>query len=93
MSKLGVVVPYRDREAHLNIFIPKIKKKLEKDKIDYELIIVEQATKQAFNRGKLLNIGVTKALELGCTYVALHDVDMIPVDADYSYVDLSLIHI
>ena len=87
MSKLGVIVPYRNREAHLNTFIPRIKKKLKKDKIDYELIIVEQSSKQAFNRGKLLNIGVAKALGLGCTYVALHDVDMIPIDVDYSYVD------
>lgn len=87
MSKLGVIVPYRNREAHLNTFIPAIKKKLKKDKIDYELIIVEQSSKQSFNRGKLLNIGVAKALGLGCTYVALHDVDMVPIDADYSYVD------
>ena len=87
MSKLGVIVPYRNREAHLNTFIPAIKKKLKKDKIDYELIIVEQSSKQAFNRGKLLNIGVAKALQLGCTYVALHDVDMIPIDVDYSYVN------
>jgi len=42
MSKLSVIVPYRNREAHLNTFIPAIKKKLKKDKIDYELIIVEQ---------------------------------------------------
>ena len=86
-SKLGVIVPYRDRKKHLDEFIPAIKAKLKRDKIPYELIIVEQADDKPFNRGKLLNIGVEKAIELKCTYVALHDVDMIPVDADYSPID------
>ena len=42
------------------------------------LIIVEQSDENPFNRGSLLNIGVRKAKELECTYVALHDVDMLP---------------
>ena len=86
-NKLGVVVPYRDREQHLKEFIPAIGKVLEEQGIDYEIIIVEQADTKPFNRGKLLNIGVKKAFELECNYVALHDVDMIPVDVDYSKVD------
>ena len=52
------------------------------------LIIVEQSDDNPFNRGSLLNIGVRKAKELECTYVALHDVDMLPhSDVDYSLVD------
>lgn len=87
MSKLGIIVPYRNRRTHLNHFITSIKNHFTESKIDYELIIVEQADKRAFNRGKLLNIGAIKAKELGCTYIALHDVDMLPIDVDYSYVD------
>ena len=86
-NKLGVVVPYRDREQHLKEFIPAIGKVLEEQGIEYEIIIVEQADTKPFNRGKLLNIGVKKAFELECNYVALHDVDMIPIDVDYSKVD------
>jgi len=86
-NKLGVVVPYRDREQHLKEFIPAIRKVLEDQGINYEIIIVEQADTKPFNRGKLLNIGVKKAFELECNYVALHDVDMIPIDVDYSKVD------
>ena len=86
MSKLGIIVPYRNRRVHLNHFTTAIKNYFNNSKIDYELIIVQQADKKAFNRGSLLNIGVRKAKELKCTYVALHDIDMLPKDVDYSEV-------
>ena len=34
-----------------------------------------------------LTLGVERAKKLKCTYVALHDVDMLPMDVDYSYVN------
>jgi hypothetical protein len=86
MSKLGIIVPYRNRRVHLNHFTTAIENYFNNSKIDYELIIVQQADKKAFNRGSLLNIGVRKAKELKCTYVALHDIDMLPKDVDYSEV-------
>ena len=86
-NKLGVIVPYRDRYDHLIIFKKRIGHYLKKMKIDYELIIVEQDNAKNFNRGKLLNIGFLYAKELGCDYVVFHDVDMVPVDVDYSYND------
>jgi hypothetical protein len=86
-QKLGIIVPYRNRGEHLSQFLPAIKKYLSSTDIKYELIIVEQSDDRPFNRGKLLNIGVKRAIELGCKYVALHDVDMLPIDADYSYVN------
>ena len=86
-KKLGVIVPYRNRRTHLQQFIPSISKHLNKQKIRHEIIVVEQSDDKAFNRGKLLNIGVQKALTLKCDYVALHDVDMLPIDVDYSYVN------
>lgn len=84
MSKLGVIVPYRNREEHLIKFTKTIRKHLPDDS---EIIVVEQYDKLPFNRGKLLNIGFKKAVELGCDYVVFHDVDMLPVSADYSYKD------
>ena len=60
-NKIGVVVPYRNRRVHLNQFIPSISAHLTKQKIPYEIIVVEQADERPFNRGKLLNIGVEKA--------------------------------
>lgn len=85
MHKLGIVVPYKNRPNQLKTFREHIQNYLD---IDYELIVIEQSdrTKRDFNRGKLLNIGFLKAEELGCDYVAFHDVDMLPINADYSYV-------
>jgi len=88
INKIGIVVPYRNRRTHLNHFITAITNHFKKSKINFEIIIVEQSDENPFNRGALLNIGVRKAKELKCTYVALHDVDMLPTkDVDYSIVD------
>lgn len=83
--KLGIIVPYRDRYEQLEHFKEKITQYLENKDIDYELIIVEQDNARLFNRGMLLNIGFKYAEDLGCDYVVFHDIDMIPVDVDYSY--------
>ena len=85
MHKLGVIVPYRNRPNQLKHFLNHIKLYLDKKDIDYEIIIVEQTEKNNFNRGKLLNIGFLKAEELKCDYIVFHDIDMLPIDADYSY--------
>jgi hypothetical protein len=87
-KKLGVIVPYRDRFEHLQTFKKKIIPYLNEKGIDFELIVVEQDDGKAFNRGKLLNVGFLYAKKNKCDYVAFHDVDMIPVDVDYSYSDV-----
>lgn len=84
-NKLGVIVPYRNREKHLTIFRKHITDYLNKNNINFELIVVEQSDGNPFNRGKLLNIGFIEAKKLECNYVVFHDVDMLPMDVDYSY--------
>ena len=83
--KLGIIAPYRDRYRQLIYFKREIAKYLDATDIDYVLIIVEQDNALSFNRGKLLNIGAIRAKELGCDYIVLHDIDMLPVNVDYSY--------
>ena len=85
MEKLSIVVPYRDRAEHLKDFIPHMEKFLSDDGIDYEIFIVEQADDKPFNRAKLLNVGYKESE--GFDYFAFHDVDMLPLDSDYSYPD------
>lgn len=85
--KLGIIAPYRDRYSQLIRFKQSIHEYLEGTDIDYVLIIVEQDNATAFNRGKLLNVGAIRAKELGCDYVVFHDIDMLPQDVDYSYVN------
>ena len=53
IHKLGIIVPYRDREQQLKRFLSHMKDYI-KD-IDYEIFIVEQEDDKPFNRVKLLN--------------------------------------
>ncbi len=82
IKRLGIIVPYRNREEHLKQFIPYMKNFL-KD-VPYHIYVIEQTDEKPFNRGSLLNIGFLLAKEK-CDYVCFHDVDMLPVSADYSY--------
>jgi hypothetical protein len=88
--KLAVIVPYRLREEHLKVFIEKITEHLNKQEIEFELIVVNQDNAKQFNRGMLLNIGYRYAKKLKCDYLVFHDVDMVPLEVDYSYSDVPL---
>tara|TARA_E500000318_G_scaffold111926_1_gene132704 strand:+ start:2754 stop:4145 length:1392 start_codon:yes stop_codon:yes gene_type:complete len=86
--KLGVCVPYRNREAHLNEFIPKVAKYLKSKDIDFQMYFAHQDDDKLFNRGATKNIAAEWAFKEGCDYIVWHDIDMIPVDnggADYSF--------
>jgi hypothetical protein len=85
-EKLAIIVPYRDREEHLRRFLPAMKSSDFLEGIDYEILIVEQEDGKPFNRGKLLNVGAIQAHT--ASYYCFHDVDMLPIVSDYSYVDV-----
>lgn len=83
--KLGIIVPYRNRKRDLRIFSNHMTEYFEGKEIDYEIIIVNQDSARQFNRGMLLNVGYTYAKKMGCDYMVFHDIDMLPIDVDYSY--------
>ena len=86
IKTLAIIIPYRDRQQHLNKFIPHIRQYLAKTGIkNYTLNIIEQSDNKPFNRAKLLNIGASL---VNAHYYVFHDVDMLPVDVDYSYTTL-----
>ncbi len=78
------VIPYRDRAEHLSVFVPAITPYLADG--DF-IIVVEQEVGKPFNRAKLLNIGAVEAFRSGATHVVTHDVDMIPVETDYTPIE------
>lgn len=87
MKRLGIVVPYRDREEHLKEFIPHMKNFLEVAQIPHKIVVVEQLDEQSFNRAKLMNIGYD-VLKDKCDYFCFHDIDLLPEEgADYTWVD------
>lgn len=75
---MTILVPYRDREEHLKAFIPHMQKVLPHARI----IVIEQMDNKVFNRGKLLNIGYREAPK--DDYYCMHDVDMLPLQVDYT---------
>jgi hypothetical protein len=91
MKRLNIVVPYRDREEHLQAFVPHLRAYFARDKADcqipYRVIVVEQDKGGAFNRGALKNVGFLLGLP-DSDYTCFHDVDYLPIWADYSYVDV-----
>ncbi|BAI71350.1 galactosyltransferase [Azospirillum sp. B510] len=86
--RLNIVVPYRDRESHLREFAPWVSAYFDRlePPIDYRVTIVEQEDGLPFNRGALMNAGFLLG-EAWSDYACLHDVDYLPVDADYSWAD------
>jgi len=81
-KKLAVIIPYRNREKHLEILIPEITKKLNSQDLDFRIVVAEQADSKPFNRGKSINVGALAEIDWA-DYFCFHDVDNIPVDVEY----------
>ncbi len=86
--RMAILVPYRDRAEHLQTFLEHMQNYFRHDKLDRQIRctihVIEQADVLAFNRGALLNAGFRLAAEHN-DYVCLHDVDMLPIWADYAW--------
>lgn len=80
--RLTVLIPFRDRQAHLERLLPALTATLAQQQIRYRILVVEQHGQQPFNRGKLLNVGMKLGADAS-DYFCFHDVDAIPVVANY----------
>src|SRR5579859_2958607 len=84
--KLGIVVPYRERAEHLAAFIPHLRNFFRFDTLNAELavriLIAEQSEGLPFNRGLMKNVGFRELAPL-IDAVCFHDVDLLPIWADY----------
>jgi len=83
-KRLAVIIPFRNRESHLQRLVPALKKHLQKEDIDHAIFVVEQSDDKLFNRAKLVNCGV-KIAGNNFDYYCIHDVDMLPVNCSYGY--------
>lgn len=87
-QRLAVVVPYRDRAAHLQLFVPYLQEYFRHDKLDrripYTIHVLEQADDLPFNRGRLANAAV-RLIGDSADYLCIHDVDLMPLWADYAF--------
>ncbi|GBN31734.1 Beta-1,4-N-acetylgalactosaminyltransferase bre-4 [Araneus ventricosus] len=80
-SKVALVIPYRDREEHLRIFLHNMHPILQRQQLDYGIYVIEEAPDMKFNRAMLMNIGYVEALkQYDYDCFIFHDVDLIPED-------------
>jgi hypothetical protein len=88
--RLSIVLPYRDRAEQLARFLSHVTLYFQRDKIDkdqpYRITVVEQEPGRPFNAGTLRNIGFLLT-EAESDQVCFHDVDYLPIWADYRPVD------
>ena len=84
-KRMAMVVPFRDREAHLQVF-SQFMHAYFKDYIDFRMFIVDQVDGQPFNRAMLMNIGYDISKH-EFDYFCFHDVDLLPAEPtnDYTY--------
>ncbi|XP_025833707.1 beta-1,4-galactosyltransferase 6 isoform X1 [Agrilus planipennis] len=83
--KSAIIVPYRNRDEHLKIFLKYISRYMQLQKIHYRVFVIEQMDTGPFNRGKLLNIGAQEALKNNFSCFFLHDVDLLPLNSGHLY--------
>lgn len=94
-KKLAICVPYRNRETHMNEFVPYMSEFLTNQGIEHKIFIAHQADDKLFNRGKMKNIAFDIARKEGYDYFCFHDIDMLPENdsADYSYCEEAPVHL
>lgn len=89
---LCLIIPFRDRFDELNEFVPIIHDYLNRQGIAHAIFVINQIDTLRFNRASLINVGFIQSTQVlqdinvsDCDYVALHDVDLVPLNPDLSY--------
>lgn len=86
--RVAIIVPYRDRQQHLAIFLNHMHPFLMKQQIEYGIFIIEQEGNKDFNRAKLMNVGFVESQRLapgGWQCFIFHDIDLLPLDTRNLY--------
>ena len=63
-QKVMIIIPYRDREYHLRVLLNRLHPMLQRQHIEYQIFLANQAGEGAFARGRLCNIAFLEALKL-----------------------------
>ena len=80
-QRVAILIPYKDRAAHLYSLLNYLHPMLQRQQIQYCVFIIEQVDDGRFNKGLVMNSGfkeIMKRDDFDC--VVFHDVDMIPED-------------
>lgn len=83
-NKIAIIIPYRNRVEHLSKMLPHTVSYFRRvTQIEPLFVLAEQLDNEKFNRGALLNQAYGCCKDL-VDYVCFHDVDYMPMWADYS---------
>lgn len=82
--KVALLIPFRDRFEELVEFVPHIHNFLSSQHKNHHIFIINQVDNLRFNRASLLNVGFLES-GVDCDYVAMHDVDLLPVNTALIY--------
>lgn len=82
---LCVLVPFRDCDYELTVFAPYISDFLKDQNVDHRIIVLNQIDQLRFNRASLINVGWFEADRIGCDYMVMHDVDLLPLNRQLNY--------
>ncbi|KAJ8965279.1 hypothetical protein NQ314_004242 [Rhamnusium bicolor] len=82
--RLAVLVPFRERFEELLEFVPYVHNFLNNQQINHDIFILNQVDAYRFNRASLINIGFLQT-KTDYDYVAMHDVDLLPLNTNLSY--------
>lgn len=90
-SRVAIIVPFRDREDHLRLFLHNLIPMLKRQQIEFNVFVIEQggsSKNEAFNRAMLFNVGFVEANKRYPNWECFifHDVDLIP-ENDYNLYD------
>ena len=80
---VAIIVPYRNREENLHIFLKHLHPFLIKQRVKYGIFLVEPIHSLIFNRGILMNIGFLESMKLDKRLnewdcFIFHDTDLLP---------------
>lgn len=81
-ERLTVIIPVRDRDEHLRVLVPRLTELLTEQSINHRLLVCEQESGGLFNKGVLFNAGLYYGADW-TDYYCLHDVDAVPITANY----------
>jgi len=88
-ARTQVIVPYRDVPGQITPFVCHMTTFLTKQGVDFTIYIVNQTDRHRFNRGYLLNVGYAVS-HTSHDYMALHDIDLLPINDAIKYVGSAL---
>ncbi|CAK1540924.1 unnamed protein product [Leptosia nina] len=93
-KKLAIIVPFRDRFEELLEFVPHMYRFLQRQDIPFDIFVIQQKDSNRFNRASLINVGFIYTKKK-YDYIAMHDVDLLPMNDNlkYKYPEFGPIHI